>query len=322
MDAAERELFATGIGHATVQHTGAALDAALDDLGWRDALADDPRAAVSTVFELQGGAGSTSSAVDDVVLTALGVDRTPDLGVVLPRPGRTGPPGTVTGEGVDVSGLGTIGFPARAHAVVVARAPEAADGCVVAVVARADLDQRAVHGLDPCLGLVEVAGVHVAATPRPARPDAWAVAVAAGQRALGHELVGASRTMLELAREHALERIQFGRPIASFQAVRHRLAEAYVAIEAAEAALGAAWDDGTPFAAAVAKAVAGPSARTVSRHCQQVLAGIGFTTEHALHGYVRRAVVLDRLLGDARSLTRRMGADLLERRSLPSILPL
>ena len=323
MDAAERELFATGIGHATVQHTGAALDAAFDDLGWRDALADDPRAAVSTVFELQGGAGCTSSALDVVVLAALGLDGAPDIGVVLPPPGRTGPPGTVAGEGVDVGGLGTVCFPDRDRAVVAAGAGEAGDdGCVVAVVARADLEQRTVRGLDPCLGLVEVTGAHVPATPRPASADAWSVAVAAGQRALGHELVGASRTMLELAREHALERVQFGRPIASFQAVRHRLAEAYVAIEAADAALGAAWDDGTPLAAAVAKAVAGRSARTVSRHCQQVLAGIGFTTEHALHGHVRRAIVLDRLLGDARSLTRRMGADLLERRSLPSILPL
>ncbi len=106
-------------------------------------------------------------------------------------------------------------------------------------------------------------------------------------------------------------------PIAQFQAVRHRLAEAYVAIEAADAALGAAWDDGTPFTAAMAKAVAGRSARTVSRHCQQVLAGIGFTTEHDLHLYVRRVIVLDRLLGDSRSLTRRLGEDLLARSHRP-----
>ena len=86
--------------------------------------------------------------------------------------------------------------------------------------------------------------------------------------------------------------------------------------------LDAAWDDGTPLTAALAKAVAGRSARTVARHCQQVLAGIGFTTEHALHRYVRRALVLDHLLGDARSLTRRLGEDLLARRTLPSILPL
>jgi alkylation response protein AidB-like acyl-CoA dehydrogenase len=128
--------------------------------------------------------------------------------------------------------------------------------------------------------------------------------------------------MLGMARDHALERIQFGRPIASFQAVRHRLAESFVAVEAADAALAAAWDDGSALGAAVAKAVAGRSARTAARHCQQVLAGIGFTTEHPLHRYVRRVVVLDRLLGDARSLTRSLGDDLVVRGSLPSILPL
>ena len=71
--------------------------------------------------------------------------------------------------------------------------------------------------------------------------------------------------------------------------MRHRLAESLVAIEAADAAArrGLA-DDGSPLAAALAKAIAGRSARTVARHCQQVLAGIGFTTEHDLHRYVRR----------------------------------
>ena len=49
----------------------------------------------------------------------------------------------------------------------------------------------------------------------------------------------------------------------------------------------------------MAKAVAGRQARTAARHCQQVLAGIGFTTEHPLHHYIRRTLVLDGLLGSA-----------------------
>ena len=83
--------------------------------------------------------------------------------------------------------------------------------------------------------------------------------------------------MLDLARAHALERVQFGRPIARFQAVRHRLADALVAVEALDAALGAAWDEPNPMTAALAKAIAGRTARTVATHCQQVLAG------HRLH---------------------------------------
>jgi alkylation response protein AidB-like acyl-CoA dehydrogenase len=318
MDAEERELFATSLRQITAGTTGAALDAALDEIGWREALPADPRTAVSLLFALQGAAGAASSALDVVLLDALDLDN--DAGVVLPPLGRTDPPGSVAGEGVAVDGLALAGLPGRDRAVVITGAGE---GCVAAVVDTADLALRTVHGLDPRLGLVEVTGAHVPATWRSGPPPtAWSAAVAAGQRALGHELVGASRTMLGLAREHALERVQFGRPIALFQAVRHRLAEAYVAIEAADAALTAAWDDGTPLTAAMAKAIAGRSARTVSRHCQQVLAGIGFTTEHDLHLYVRRVIVLDRLLGDSRSLTRRLGQDLLEGRSLPSILPL
>ncbi|HET6774431.1 MAG TPA: acyl-CoA dehydrogenase family protein [Acidimicrobiales bacterium] len=320
MDADARELFATSLRHVTAANTGDALDAALGELGWGEALPADRRTAVSLLFELQGAAGATSSALDAVILETLGLGLEGDLGVVLPPLGRTDPPGSVEGEGVRVGGLALAGVAARDRAVVITGTGE---GSLAAVVDTAELKLRAVHGLDPRLGIVEVTGAHVPATARSDLPrTAWPAAVAAGQRALAHELVGASRTMLGLAREHALERVQFGRPIASFQAVRHRLAEAYVAIEAADAALAAAWVDGTPFTAAMAKAIAGRSARTVSRHCQQVLAGIGFTTEHDLHLYVRRVIVLDRLLGGARSLTRRLGEDLLERRSLPSILPL
>jgi alkylation response protein AidB-like acyl-CoA dehydrogenase len=128
--------------------------------------------------------------------------------------------------------------------------------------------------------------------------------------------------MLQLARDHAVDRIQFGRPIASFQAVRHRLAEGLVAVEAADGALAAAWEDGTPMAAALAKAIAGRTGRTVARHAQQVLAGIGFTTEHPLHDHVRRVIVLDRLLGDHHTLTRELGEQLLETRTIPDLLPL
>jgi hypothetical protein len=133
------------------------------------------------------------------------------------------------------------------------------------------------------------------------------VALATGRRALGWWLVGSSRTMLSLAREHALSRRQFGKPVASFQAIRHRLAETLVAIEGAEATLNAATDD---FTSLLAKAAAGHAALTTAKHCQQVLGGIGFTAEHELHRHVKRALLLDGLLGSARELTREAGAAL------------
>jgi alkylation response protein AidB-like acyl-CoA dehydrogenase len=134
------------------------------------------------------------------------------------------------------------------------------------------------------------------------------VPLAAGRRALGWWLAGTSRAMLSLARQHAVDRVQFGKPIASFQAVRHRLAEVLVAIEGAEATLGAASAEPSDFTALLAKAAAGQAALTAARHCQQVLGGIGFTAEHPQHRHVKRVLVLDGLLGSARELTSEAGA--------------
>lgn len=140
--------------------------------------------------------------------------------------------------------------------------------------------------------------------------------------------------MLALAREHALTRTQFGRPIGGFQAVRHRLAETLVALDGAEATLNAATDaadDPTvnaasdpsgEFAALLAKAAAGKAALDAARHCQQVLAGIGFTAEHDFHHHLRRALVLDGLLGSTRDLTRQAGAHIRQQRQAPRLVNL
>lgn len=316
MDAQDRELFAAGIAHAVAAGGPADVDAALAELGWADAFAAEPATAVAVLFEAQGAVAATSSELDDVLAAALGAADPAATAVVLPPVGRVDPPGTpgAAGDRVAVDGLATVALGARDTALVAV-----GDGRVVSVAA-ADLVATPVAGLDPDLGLATVTGEVPARDVAPA--GAWTDAVAAGQLAVGHELVGAARTMLRLAREHALDRVQFDRPIAGFQAVRHRLADTFVAVEAADAALTAAAEEGTPFAAGVAKAIAGRSARTAARHCQQVLAGIGFTTEHDLHRYVRRTLVLDHLLGDTRSLTRRLGDDLRTAAHLPTILPL
>jgi hypothetical protein len=149
-----------------------------------------------------------------------------------------------------------------------------------------------------------------------------AVPLSAGRQAVGWWLVGASRAMLSLARSHALDRVQFGRPIGSFQAVRHRLAETLVAIEGAEATLQAATDQPDDLICLLAKAAAGQAALTAARHCQQVLGGIGFTAEHQLHHHVKRALVLDGLLGSSRELTREAGAHLRAVGSAPRLVHL
>lgn len=147
-------------------------------------------------------------------------------------------------------------------------------------------------------------------------------ALAAGWLALGWWLAGTSRAMLSLARQHALDRVQFGRRIGSFQAIRHRLAETLVAIEGAEATLHAAADEPDHLACLLAKAAAGQAALTSARHCQQVLGGIGFTAEHRLHHHVKRSLVLDGLLGSSRELTREAGKALRANGSAPRLAQL
>ena len=315
IDADELEIFRDAVGRAVASHTGSDLDAALGVLGWSDALALDERAAVGTLFEAQGAACATSGALSTVIAHALGIPLEGSA-VVLPGPPDSAPP--VTGD--LLSGVVLAASDRWDRALVVAEH----DGSTsAAVVPRTDLDVQPRDGIGPAaaMSIVQFQAGATAHTWDPAA-GTWADAVAAARRALAHEQVGAMRTMLALARDHALTRIQFGQPISGFQAVRHHLAEALVAIEAAESALEGAWIDGSPFASSVAKAVAGTSAQVVRRKAQQVLAGIGFTTEHDLHRFVRRSLLLDALFGDAITLTDEIGAELIRAGRLPRPIPL
>ena len=298
MDAAERELFVGAVRRATDSATGAVLDEALTDLGWADALESDRAEAVGVLFEAQGAAGVTSAALDLVMATALGMPDPGAAALVLPPLRRRDAPGRLGSGRCTVRGTGTAALSRRGRAVVVASTTHGAAEAVA--IERSALEVAPVRGLDPDLGLVVVTGDFVAGDRESLGPVDWDLAVAAGQ----------------------LERIQFGRPIAAFQAVRHHLAEALVSLEAASALATAAWEEPNPGTAALAKGLAGRSARTVVRHAQQVLAGIGFTLEHPLHRYVRRTMLLDQLLGAGAVLTRQSGADLLATGALPATLPL
>ncbi|MFW0793905.1 acyl-CoA dehydrogenase family protein [Gordonia sp. CPCC 205515] len=162
------------------------------------------------------------------------------------------------------------------------------------------------ESIDPDLPLSEV-------------PGGIDIPMVRARLALGWWLVGSSRAMLTLARDHALDRTQFGRPIAAFQAVRHRLAETLVAIEGAEATLAHAGDD---LGAMLAKAAAGRAALITSRNVQQVLGGIGFTAEHSFHRHARRILLLDALLGSSRDLTREIGGILRTTGTTPRLVNL
>ncbi len=317
MEDQELALFAGAVTRATDTASGGALDRALEDLGWRDALAVDPQAAVSVLFDAAGRANATSSALGWLLADALGAG--PDTAVVLPLLRTWSPPGLVESGRCAVAGLGTATLTAQSKALVMATTLEDSVACEVPVAA---LVVRPIEGIDPALGLLAVGGNVEPDRWSPISPALWDEAIALGQLALSHELIGAARTMLELARQHATERVQFGRPIAMFQAVRHRLADSLIAIEAADSLLAAAWEQPSPVLAAMAKGMAGRGARTAAKHCQQVLAGIGFTAEHPFHRFFMRVVVLDQLLGAGSALTRQVGSDVLATGTLPPAVPL
>jgi alkylation response protein AidB-like acyl-CoA dehydrogenase len=180
----------------------------------------------------------------------------------------------------------------------------------------------AVAGIDPDAGFRAVRVQGGAAVAKPLDAAVWKSAVALGRRAVGYQIAGASRAMLALACTHARERVQFGRPIARFQAVRHRLADALVAVEALEATLAVAGEEPNADTAALAKAVAGRTARTVVAHCQQVLAGIGFTTDHPFHRFLKRTVLLEGLFGSADEIVVALGRQLLAARKVPTLIEL
>ena len=136
--------------------------------------------------------------------------------------------------------------------------------------------------------------------------------------ALALEAAGIARRALELGVEHAKTREQFGRPIGVYQAVSHPLADTYIDTELARSiAYWAAWcvaedDDEAPIAAAAAKSFSGDVAVSACERAIQVLGGIGFTWEHVLHRYYKRALWIQARGGYPRELRAKVAAWLLD----------
>jgi alkylation response protein AidB-like acyl-CoA dehydrogenase len=108
--------------------------------------------------------------------------------------------------------------------------------------------------------------------------------------ALAAEQVGAAARALEITVQYAKDRVQFGRPIGSFQAVKHRIADAYVLLEAARSLALAAADSGAaPGPAAAAKAACSEAYQNISGEMIQLHGGIGITWEHPAHDFFKRA---------------------------------
>ena len=144
-------------------------------------------------------------------------------------------------------------------------------------------------------------------------------ALRAGAALLAAEQVGGAQRLLDMTVAHAGTRLQFGRPIGSFQAVKHRCADMLVLVEhARSAAYHAAWalqegTDDPDLAVSVAQATCSEAYQQVAQAAIQLHGGIGFTWEHPAHLYYKRAVTDAALLGSAAEHRERIAQLVLDR---------
>jgi alkylation response protein AidB-like acyl-CoA dehydrogenase len=121
---------------------------------------------------------------------------------------------------------------------------------------------------------------------------------------LAAEQVGGAQMCLDMAVQYAKDRVQFGRPIGSFQAIKHKCADMLLEVESAKsAAYYAGWcaselNDELPAVASLAKAYCSDAYFHASAENIQIHGGIGFTWEHPAHMYFKRAKSSELLFGD------------------------
>jgi alkylation response protein AidB-like acyl-CoA dehydrogenase len=125
------------------------------------------------------------------------------------------------------------------------------------------------------------------------------------------EQVGAAERCLELTVDYTKSRVQFGRPIGSFQALKHRMADLYVAVSAARAVVDDAIAHPAPTTAALARVTATEALCAVAAEGIQMHGGIAITWEHDMQLYFKRAHGSAQLLGPARTHLRRLESEVL-----------
>lgn len=225
---------------------------------------------------------------------------------------------TPSGDGFKLSG--TASFVVDGHSaeliVVAARRADSTgtDGISLFVIAadRAGLTRRVLPTMDQTRRLAELAfddvdvsaselmGVEGEAWPALSRTlDLAAIALAAEQ-------VGGAQRCLDMSVAYAKERVQFGRPIGSFQAIKHKCADMMVKVESARSAAyyaGCAVSESNESeintVAPLAKAYCSDAYFTCAADCIQIHGGVGFTWEYDVHLYFKRAKSSESLLGDA-----------------------
>ena len=216
---------------------------------------------------------------------------------------------TVEGGGYVLSGHKTyvVDGATAALIVVLARAPQglslfALDGNA------AGLTRRALKSMDPTRKFARLEFDRVAAQPLGALGGAatpFARTMTEAVVCLANEMVGGADRLREDALDYAMMRMQFGKPIASFQSMKHKQADMLLEVELAKSAAyyaAAALDeaDGDAVASAhLAKALASDAYTQTAIHAVQIHGGIGFTWDNDTHLWFKRAKSSEVLLGDA-----------------------
>jgi alkylation response protein AidB-like acyl-CoA dehydrogenase len=168
-------------------------------------------------------------------------------------------------------------------------------GPTVAIVPADHVQTRLVPIVDYSRRLFEVDAGDVGADAEPLDASDLAGVIERATVALSAEMGGTARRLFDMALEYAKQRFQFDVPIGSFQAIQHRLADCSLGVERAQSAAQYAAmaldadDDDRERAVHVAKAAAGNAAKRAAKDSAQIHGGIGYTWEHDLHLFLRRA---------------------------------
>lgn len=166
-----------------------------------------------------------------------------------------------------------------------------------------DVTVETVHTLDPTRRLARVTpGASTVIGSNPGMADLAAILLAAEQ-------IGAAARCLELTVEYTQQRVQFGRPIGSFQALKHRMADMYVAVQSARAVIGDAIESPTPVTAARARLAASEAFCAVAGDAIQLHGGIAITWEHDMQLYFKRAHTSAQLLGPPSEQLKRLESE-------------
>ena len=318
MDNDTLDMLRTSLRHVLTEATTVPLSTRLAELGWDEVVADDPVTALHTLFTLMGDTVSSADALGPRLAAAL-ADALGDPAVAAATVGLESPfgastlaaDGSLTVEAVVFTPPADSPLVVRVDDVHLAVVPGSAVSCTQLTTTDGNLAQYRLTGTVPTAQVQCIEGATASI--------AWNAMVTHGRWLIACELVGIAQHVIASAAQYTGERIQYGKPIGTFQALQHRIAGAHVLVVGAARLTEFAGTSGDEWSALVAKTVAGQAAETACTQAQQCYGAIGFTWEHEFHHYLRRTYVLDRLLGDWRTLERQIGNELMTSRRVPKI---